>query len=124
MGCLRRAAGRIAVTWLLSHIATLGVATAVLWAGPEAPLLECRCTHGEHAFCPMHHKPTPGSKLCSMTSATDSEAALLTSLFGTVGLVASAAPAIAPEPGVALVLDQRLTRTFRPIPPDPPPPRL
>ena len=87
---VRRAAGSIAVAWLLCQTATVVLATAIF--GVEAvavKLLECTCAHGtEHSDCPMHH-PTASSRegLSQVQCANDADAALLGSLMGQVGLV-------------------------------------
>jgi len=120
---LRRALGRIAVTWLLCQVATLTLAPAVLWFGSAAHLLECTCAHGDHAICPMHHKPAPRSKLCVMGSADDDGAAVLTSLFGGVGLIPVPLPTALPDSHPAVVPGDARTHSLRPAPPDPPPPR-
>ena len=124
MSRMRRAISRIAVTWLLGHMATLTLAPTVMWVGSPAALLECKCTHGGHAICPMHHKPAPGSKLCLMGSADDGDTAVLTSLFGGVGLLPVSTPAVRPESQRAVVLAEPTTHSLRPAPPDPPPPRV
>lgn len=121
---LRRALGRIAITWLLCHVTTLTLAQTVLWSRAGEELLECTCTHGDHAICPMHHKPAPGSTLCLMQSADDDGPAILTSIFGIAGLLPAPTRAATPEPQRAGVLIEIETPSARPAPPDPPPPRL
>ena len=120
---LRRAISRLAVTWLLCQVATLTVAPTVLWLGSAEELLECTCTHGDHAICPMHHKPAPGSKLCVMGSADD-DTAIPATLFGSAGLLPMPASAVQPPSQRAAVVAEPTTRSLRPAPPDPPPPRL
>ena len=94
---LRRALGRIAVAWLLCQAATLTLVPTAFWSGAAGVhLLECTCAHGDHAICPMHHKPAPGSKLCLMRSANDSGIAVLSWLLNGVGLM----PATAAEPSL------------------------
>ena len=123
---VRRAAGSIAMAWLLCQTATVVLATVVF--GVEAvavKLLECTCAHGtEHSDCPMHH-PAASSRegLSQVQCANDADVALLGSLMGQVGLVpvgVSVIPSIPPRADVPIG-----ARTFvlRPAPPDPPPPR-
>ena len=89
---LRRALGRIAVAWLLCQAATLTLVPAALSSGAVGVhALECTCSHGDHAVCPMHHKPAPGAKLCLMRSANDSGIAVLSWLLNGVGLMPAAA---------------------------------
>lgn len=119
---VRRRLGQVAVIWLLCQVTTLALAPTVLWARSAA--LECQCTHGEHAMCPMHHRPAPGSRLCLMRSADDDGAAVLTSLFGAVGLVPVFTPAPQPDVQRATVVADLTTHLLQPSSPDPPPPRL
>jgi hypothetical protein len=119
---LRRALPRIALTWLLCHAATLTGATAVLWSGADG-LLECICTHGDHTYCPMHHKLAPGSKVCLMQSANDTGSAVLGSLFGVLRLVATPAQSVALQAERGAGVIEGTTPSLRPAPPDPPPPR-
>ena len=122
---MRRAIGRIAVAWLLCQVATLSLASVVLWSGSGAAVLECTCTHGDHAICPMHHKPAPGSKLCLMGSADDNDATILTSVLGSVGVAPARPSALIPaDRHVVLLSADTTAHTLRPAPPDPPPPRL
>ena len=120
---LRRALGPIAATWLLCQAASLSVAPVVVWLNPAAGLLECTCTHGDHAICPMHHKPAAGSKLCLMRGADDSGTAVLTSLLSGVGIVPVTAPVLAPPSTLAVAVSYAAPPSLRPAPPDPPPPR-
>ena len=120
---LRRAIGVIAITWLSCQVTTLALAPVILWIAAEAPV-ECLCTHGDHAFCPMHHKPAPGSKLCLMRSVNDLGTAVLTSVYGAVGLLPVTVAAMMPELQPSLAGSDLATALVRTAPPDPPPPRL
>jgi hypothetical protein len=123
---VRRAAGSIAMAWLLCQTATIVLATAAFgFEAVAVKLLECTCAHGsEHSDCPMHHPSNSsrqGNQLQQCGNRTDT--ALLGSLMGQLGLVpaaASAAPSIPPRTYVPI--DVR-TFVLRPPPPDPPPPR-
>ena len=123
---VRRAAGSIAVAWLLCQTATVVLATVVF--GVEAvavKLLECTCAHGtEHSDCPMHH-PAASSRegLSQVQCANDADAALLGSLMGQVGLVPTRVGAIPSIPPHTYVPIDARTFVLRPAPPDPPPPR-
>jgi hypothetical protein len=87
-------------------------------------MLECKCSHGDHAVCPMHHKPAPDAKRCLMRSAQDgSGIAVLGSLFGGVGLMPDNVTSSAPAVTQAVVLPAVVTRALGSDPPDPPPPR-
>jgi hypothetical protein len=123
MALLRRVLPGVAFAWLLCQSATLALAPASLWPGSADELLECTCGHGEHAVCPMHHKPAPGSTICLMGRAHDNTTAVLTSLFAGAGpLPAPPAPS-APDARPAIVIAEDTTRSLRQAPPDPPPPR-
>src|SRR5262245_42968296 len=93
---LRRALGPMAAAWLLCQAATWTATPLVFWLSPAAESLECTCAHGDHAICPMHHKPAAGSKLCLMRSADDSGPAVLTSILSAVGIVPAAASVLVP----------------------------
>jgi hypothetical protein len=119
---LRRGIRRIAVTWLLCQAATLTLAPTVFAVGSTETLMACTCSHGDHAICPMHHRPAPGSKICVMTRAGDSGVVVFSWLLN-MGL--------APTRAEVFVLQHREisrpidfgTPSPRSAPPDPPPPR-
>jgi hypothetical protein len=123
MSRLRRAIGRFAVTWLLCQVTTLTLAPTALWVGSAAHQAECKCAHGDHAVCPMHHTPASDSTPCVMRSADHGDTAVLTSLLGSVGLLPVSTPSAQPESQRALVVADPATRSLRPAPPDSPPPR-
>ncbi|HXK40237.1 MAG TPA: hypothetical protein VJ837_05380, partial [Candidatus Paceibacterota bacterium] len=77
----------MAVAWLLCQAATLSLAPIAFSIGTADQLLECTCTHGDHAVCPMHHKPAPNSELCLMQSADENREAVFGPLVGAVGLL-------------------------------------
>lgn len=123
---VRRAAGSIAMAWLLCQTATIVLATAAFgFEAVAVKLLECTCAHGtEHSDCPMHHPAaSPREGLSQVQCANDADAALLGSLMGQVGLVPSGVGAIPPIPPRAYVPLDAGTFVLRPAPPDPPPPR-
>jgi hypothetical protein len=120
---LRRSLGRFAVAWLLVQSAALAAGPAITAITTEDPL-ECTCAHGNHTFCPMHHKSAPSPTRCQMRSADASDTAVLSSLFGSVGVVSSSPVAVsAPEPRVTFVVEAVKATAARPASPDPPPPR-
>jgi hypothetical protein len=121
---LRRALGRIALAWLVCQATTLTLVPAGYWSGAAGSrLVECTCAHGDHATCPMHHKPAPGSKLCLMRSANDSGIAVLSWLLNGVGLMPATAQAAVAAPQPSRIFFHVATTSLRPEPPDPPPPR-
>lgn len=120
---LRRALGPIAAAWLFYQVVTLTAAPIVFWVGSGEELLECTCKHGDHAICPMHHKPAPDAKICLMRSANDSGTAVLTSLLTGVGLIAEPTKVAAPLSTRILIVTESTAPSLRPPPPDPPPPR-
>ena len=119
---LRRFLGPIAAAWLTCQTSILLGVPVVFWAASAEELLECTCTHGDHAMCPMHHKPARGSTICLMRGATDNGAAVLSSLVGAAGVLPATSfvsPAAIPD-----VIPAKLTTILvRPAPPEPPPPR-
>lgn len=120
---LRRALGPIAAIWLSCQLGLLATAPIVIWAGIAGELLECACTHGDHAVCPMHHKPAPGSRICLMRSADNGETAVLASIFSFVGVLTLPTEAMIPPSTQSVVQAPTTSSSRRPAPPDPPPPR-
>ena len=120
---LRSALGRIAIVWLLGHTAPFGVAPAIALMGSGDALVECTCAHGDHAVCPMHHKPSPDRATCVMTGVGDDDLAVFSWLL-TAGPLPAATAAFVPDPGETARPITRRTASLRPAPPDPPPPRV
>ena len=120
---VRRARAFLASVWLLMQAALLIAPSVVLLTTSHVEAAEaCTCTHGEHAICPMHHRPAPGTKICLIGSAVDT-LATLGSLFQAAGLVPSITSAPAPAAILTASIDSTSTITFRSVPPDSPPPR-
>lgn len=119
---LRRALGPLTAVWLACQAATLTIASVAIWTSADVAELECTCA-GNHGICPMHHKSKAGLKECLMQSAGDSQAGVLTSLLGQVGLVQAVVHALIPVPIVASIPIDTTAGMLRPAPPDPPPPR-
>jgi hypothetical protein len=69
------------------HGVTLATAPSTLVSSVLEPQVECACDHGDHAYCPMHHKPDPDHKQCSMGSGMTGNLAGLTSMFGGRGVM-------------------------------------
>jgi hypothetical protein len=121
---LRRALGPLAAAWLVCQVATLTFAPVQFGTGSAGVVvLQCTCSHGDHATCPMHHKPAAGSKHCTMRSTGDSGSGVLSSLLGPLGLIPFRASSISPAPARPLRLVEPATTTLRTAPPDLPPPR-
>jgi hypothetical protein len=120
----RRILSRIAVAWLVCHATTLTLGPMHLWLGSGDVIMECKCAHGDHAMCPMHHKPAPGSKLCVVGSPSDDGMVVRVSLFSDIGLLPELTFTIRPEAQRVLALVEHSSTSLRPPPPDPPPPRL
>ena len=123
---LRRLLVPVTAVWLLCQVGTLALVPVALWitaADPHAA--ECTCGHGAGAMCPMHHKPAGGSAPCAMQAANGSGTAVLTTLTGTAGLIAQPPHSIQPPTSTphARAADFHVAGE-RPVPPDPPPPRV
>jgi hypothetical protein len=122
MARLRRILGPIAATWLACHGAGLTVAPIVLSVTAPAGAVECTCTHGDHAICPMHHRPASDSR-CAIQAAHDGDTTVLSSLLSGVGIIGRS-PALTVVPRNPTVPRFDFTAApFRAAPPDPPPPR-
>jgi hypothetical protein len=118
---LRRSIAPFAMAWMLCVTAGQVVPPLVYWDTSADALLECTCAHGDHAMCPMHHRPVPGH--CQMRGAADPAVNLLAAI--TIGV--STAPAttsvvVAGHVPTAMPVGD-LPPSMRPSPPDPPPPR-
>jgi len=123
----RRLLAPLTAIWLCCQVGTVTFVPVVLWVhGVDAHGAECTCGHGDGATCPMHHKPASKSPTqCAMQSADNSGAAVLTTLVGIVGMVAGPAQSIQIPipPSHARPADADVGGR-RPVPPDPPPPRV
>jgi hypothetical protein len=124
---LRRVLAPVTAIWLFCQVGTVALVPVALWIAAADPhAAECTCGHETGAMCPMHHKSTGGPAPCAMrAAASGSAAAVLTTLVSMAGLVAeptrSIQPALpSPYPASA---DDRVVGE-RPVPPEPPPPRL
>jgi hypothetical protein len=122
MACFRHWLPSIAGVWLWCHVALLAAPTIVFVTAPAA-LLECTCTHGEHAVCPMHHRPAAGSTICLIQSADHSSTGVLASIFTFVGVLTSSVQTVAPQPSLPAFFAAVTTPSFEFLPPDSPPPR-
>jgi hypothetical protein len=122
MRLVRRALVLLTASWLVIQVALLISPSIVLLAAAHEETAECTCIHGEHAICPMHHRPAPGSRICLIGSADDT-VATLGSLFQAAGLMPSIMSTFAPAAIPTVSIDSTSAITFRSVPPDPPPPR-
>jgi len=122
---VRRAAGSIAMAWLLCQTATIVLATAAFgFEAVAVKLLECTCAHGaEHSDCPMHHPASSSRQGNQLQCGNETDAALLGSLMGPLGLVPTASNAVTSIGSRAYVPIDVRTFALRRPPPDPPPPR-
>jgi hypothetical protein len=121
MARMRAVMTRFVFAWLLCHAMTLTVTPTVVLLNGVATV-ECSCAHGDHGFCPMHHKPVPGSELCLMQSADDSRVATFSWLLN-AGLVPPRTATVVPERQQVAAPVDCTTASLQPAPPDPPPPR-
>ena len=125
---LRRALVPLAAMWLSCQIGTVALVPVALWVSAADPhAAECTCGHGADAMCPMHrHKPAgdPNSH-CSMQAANETGTAVLTTIVGAAGLIPESTPSlVAPVPSMNVRPADVDVRGERPVPPDPPPPRV
>jgi len=125
---LRRVLAPLTAIWLFCQIGTVALVPVAVWfSAADAHPEECTCGHGhgQAAMCPMHHKSGGKSARCAMQAANSSGAAVFQTLIGTAGLVPEPADSIQPAvPSArARALDVHIAGE-RPVPPDPPPPRV
>ena len=123
---LRRVLAPVTAIWLFCQVGTVALVPVALWiTAADLHEDECTCGHGAGAMCPMHHKPAGESPLCAMRAAHSSEAAVLTTMVGITGLVAEPPRSIGPAvPSAYSRADETRVVGQRPVPPDPPPPRV
>jgi len=121
----RRLLAVIASAWLVVQAGALAAVPAVFWDTTAEDLLACTCGDGNHAICPMHHRPSSRPARCALTGTQDTDVTILGSLLHGV--------AVMPVPTSAATdpMPERLAAALpvsadspRPAPPDPPPPRL
>ena len=126
MARLRRVLAPLTAIWLFCQVGTLAsVPLALSYSATDPHHEECTCAHEAAVMCPMHHKPADPSVPCAMQAANSSGPALATTLVGVAGLVSEATLGIGPaEPSMRPL--RRAVRSVgeRPVPPDPPPPRI
>ena len=125
---LRRVLVPDAAIWLFCQIGTVAlvpVALSATSANPHATECTCGHGHGQAALCPMHHKSAGESASCAMQAANSSGVAVLNTLVGTAGVVPEPPRSVQPAlPSArARALDVHVAGE-RPVPPDPPPPRV
>jgi hypothetical protein len=119
----RKALAQVVALVLLAQLATLGSAAAAVWRAPLETAGDCRCVHGDAALvCPMH-KGHARDTHCSLRSTRPDDAAVLASLFATLGVMP--ASATLPAPDAALGVNPCAVVSVRSLfpPPDAPPPR-
>jgi hypothetical protein len=122
---LRRVLGPLATLWLCCQVTTATFTPIVLWAtSTSADVEQCTCPHRADADCPMHPKTAPGSKVCLIRGLPDSATVTLRSLLSLTGLLPGSQHAFADRPTQSPEIIDILMVTERPLPPDPPPPRV
>jgi len=124
---LRRALVPLAAVWLSCQIGTVALAPVALWVNAADPhAAECTCGHGTGATCPMHHRKAPATpnSHCSMQAANHAGTAVLTSIVGVAGLIPESTPALVAPVASMNVSSTDVVRGERPLPPEPPPPRV
>jgi hypothetical protein len=123
---LRRLLAPVTAIWMFCQIGTVALVPVALWVTATDPhAAECTCGHGPGAACPMHQKPSGKSARCVMQAANGSGAAVLTTFVGMAGLVPEPTSSIQPAIPSAHHdgTDVQIVGE-RPVPPDPPPPRV
>jgi len=119
----RRLRAIVAAVWIGGRVVALVATPLAMWTSAADAAVECHCTHGADATCPMHHKPASGTRLCAMQAAGDWTTAALESILGL------AAPherqvAVAEWCEVSRVDAIATAPASLPcVPPEPPPPR-
>jgi hypothetical protein len=122
MRCVRSTLRAAAITWLFVQVAAIAAAPVVLANHASEVDVDCTCTHGPNAICPMHHKPGPGAKVCAIGGMDDS-VGVLASLFHAIGLMPASTEIAVVAPIPLPSLTSARFASHHPVPPDPPPPR-
>ena len=122
MIAIRRALRRVALASLLSQVALL-VGVPVLIVHAEADSLECTCTHGDHAMCPMHHRTLTGKGRCAMRQGADLAVALVPALLGPTAAISTPAATFRPSTNQVSFVRIAVSPIRLAVPPDSPPPR-
>jgi hypothetical protein len=128
MTSLRRALAPLAAIWLLCQIATVALVPVAVWVSAADPHgAECTCGRGgADAMCPMHrHKPAgDAASHCSMQASNKTGTGVLTTIV-IAGLIPESTPSLVPPvPSMNVSPTDVDVRGERPVPPDPPPPRV
>ena len=122
---LRHVLAPLTAIWLCCQIGTLALAPVALWIAATDPHAECTCGHNVGAMCPMHHRPVDRTGACVLRAADGGETAVVTALSAVGYTISEFSVSVRPD-GVITpirIADDHVT-TERPVPPDPPPPRL
>lgn len=122
MVALRHSRALVTTLWLVMQTALLISPSVVLLSAHEEPA-ECTCAHGDHAICPMHHRPAPGTRIC-LIGGVDNTLATLGSLFQAAALMPSVTSALVPATTSIASISSSSAIPFRSDSPDPPPPRI
>ena len=113
----------VAAVWIGCRVAALVAAPVAVWIHAADAAVECQCTHGADATCPMHHKSQGGTRVCAMQVAGDWATAAVESMLG---LAAPHASHVAIDDvyddGRVRVVASPLFPILN-VPPEPPPPR-
>jgi hypothetical protein len=123
MVSIRRALARVAVLCLLCECAPLAMAPVVFWTGATADALECTCSQGDHAMCPLHHRSRPAAGRCAMRGLSDTGTVVVASLLGAIGIVPDVRT-VAAAPDTMPIVGEPVSPARRSSSPDSPPPRL
>lgn len=113
-GTLRRFVG----VWLLCQSLTVAGPAVALWSSRA---LDCECSHGDGATCPMHKSPV-GQARCAVRSTASDDGSVVMSPVESTGPVSLTIVAHMPSLSTPLALDSELALD-RPFVPDLRPPR-
>src|SRR5687768_4638323 len=128
MTLLRRLLAPVTAIWVFCQLGTVALGPVALWvSAADSHDAECTCGHGANAMCPMHrHKPAgdPNSH-CSMQASNETGTGVLTTITAAAGLIPESTPSfVAPVPSMNVSPTDVHVVGERPVPPDPPPPRV
>ena len=119
----RRLRTLVAAVWIGCRVAALVAAPVAVWIHAADAAVECQCTHGADATCPMHHKSQGGTRVCAMQVAGDWATAAVESMLGLAAPQALQVMIDEPHLLDRVIATENASFSFPSVPPEPPPPR-
>ncbi len=123
---MRRRLTRFAGSWLVLQLTLVSAAPVALCGGvsSNAASVQCTCSHGDGAECPMHHAASSDdSRSCSCRGTADDGIAVVAALIGETGVLGRPTRVTGPSVGAPAPQEAPACPLDLSLVPDPPPPR-